>query len=276
MDKLSLAQRMKLYEEATNYTIAPRLPVIGRIDGKAFHTLTKRLKCDRPFDETFSRNMAQAALFLSTQIQGCMLCYTQSDEISFIMRSDQSRDAQPWFGNRIQKIVSVASSVVSAVFNKALKAEDPIAMFDCRIWYVPDMIEVENYFIWRQRDCVKNSITAAAHYEIAKALDDSGIPYGRNRTANMIDGKNQNERQELLCQKAHINWNDYPDHFKRGFVVYREDVEVTTEHGPIMRKKWIIKPAPNFPSEEGKKWLVNVLNPQQEKTDVNLNEAEPV
>jgi len=267
MNEQSLGQRMKSYEDATNYKIAQRLPIIGRIDGKAFHTLTKRLKCDKPFDERLSEIMAESTRFLSTQVQGCVLSYTQSDEISFVIRTDQNQDTQSWFGNRIQKVVSVATSIVSAMFNKLLEDEDPLAMFDCRVWYMPNLVEVQNYFVWRQRDCVKNSISSAACYEIAKATDSSGIQYGRKRTDHMLHKLNQNQRQELLFNKAKINWNNYPDKFKRGVVSFRKDEEIKTEHGLVTRKKWVVEAAPHFTSEDGRIWLTDTLNPPQEESD---------
>lgn len=268
MSRVSLGQRMKSYEEATNYVIAPRFPIVGRIDGKAFHTLTKRIKSEKPFDDRLSNMMAEAARFLSSQVQGCVLSYTQSDEISFAIRTDQSQDTQPWFGNRVQKIVSVATSAVAAVFNRQLQGEEPFAMFDCRIWTMPSMVEVQNYFVWRQRDCVKNSISSAAYYEIARASDPSGVQYGRKKTDRMLHKLNQDERQELLFSKAKINWNNYPDRFKRGIVVFRKEIEVETEHGPINRKRWTTEPAPHFTSESGRVWLTEVLNPpRQEDSD---------
>lgn len=267
MNRMTLGQRMKLYEEATNYTIAPRLPIVGRIDGKAFHTLTKRLKCSKPFDEKLSKMMSESSRFLSSQVQGCVLSYTQSDEISFVIRTDQSQDSQPWFGNRIQKIVSVATSAVSAVFNRYLEDADPFGMFDCRVWYLPSMVEVQNYLIWRQRDCVKNSISSAAYYEIARACED-GVAIGRKKTDKMLHKLNQNERQELLFQKANINWNDYDPKFKRGIVIFRKEVEVDTDHGKVNRKKWIVEAAPHFTSEDGRMWLADILNPpRQEDSD---------
>jgi len=265
MNKISLGQRMKLCEEATDFVIAPRFPIIGRIDGKAFHTLTRRLKCKKPFDERLSNIMAESAKFLSAQVQGCLLSYTQSDEISFIIRTDQNRDSQPWFGNRIQKMVSVATSAVTSMFNRFLVSGEPAALFDCRIWYMPNMIEVQNYFVWRQRDCVKNSITSAAHYEVARALDENGVPIGRKKTDQLLHKLNQDGRQEILFQKAKINWNDYPDKFKRGQVIFRKEVEVDTNYGPVLRNKWIVEPAPHFTNEEGKVWLSNILNPAHQE-----------
>ena len=46
---MKLGDRMKKYENAYKIRFTDRLPVIVRLDGKAFHTLTRH--CEKPFDE---------------------------------------------------------------------------------------------------------------------------------------------------------------------------------------------------------------------------------
>ena len=41
METSDLAKRMKRYEAVSKTTLVTRMPVILRIDGKAFHTLTR-------------------------------------------------------------------------------------------------------------------------------------------------------------------------------------------------------------------------------------------
>lgn len=48
MDASDLAKRMKRYEAVSKTTLVTRMPVILRIDGKAFHTLTRGFQ--KPFD----------------------------------------------------------------------------------------------------------------------------------------------------------------------------------------------------------------------------------
>lgn len=43
METSDLAKRMKRYEAVSKTTLVTRMPVILRIDGKAFHTLNKRI-----------------------------------------------------------------------------------------------------------------------------------------------------------------------------------------------------------------------------------------
>jgi len=259
MHKESLGDRMKRYEEVTDLRLMPRSVAILRMDGVAFHTLTKRLHLDKPYDAGFSNWMSQAALALASRVQGCMIGYTQSDEMTFIIRSDQSDDFSAWFDNRIQKIVSVSSGVVSSAFNKLLAAsgkigtgDDTIATFDGRLHSVPSLTEAANNLIWRQRDCTKNSISGAAYYEL-------GRKHGRKTARKMLDGLNQDQRQELLFAETGINWNDYIPEFKRGIAIFKRDVEIGTEHGPTIRRKWVIEAAPIFTSETGRAWLVEIL-----------------
>jgi tRNA(His) 5'-end guanylyltransferase len=271
MNRVPLGERMKKYEESTNFRIIPRTPVMIRIDGKKFSSLTKRLKLEKPFDRVFANWMAATAARVCGEIQGCVLAYTQSDEITFVIRTDQTDDTTPWFDNRIQKIVSIASSVAAVEFNcqmwntLGLLSGDDLeeanrlrAHFDCRVWPMPSMTEVVNNLIWRQRDCTKNSISSAAYYEVGKIV-------GRGTVRKMLHNLKQDERQELLFSKAGINWNDYPAEFKRGMVVYRVEVQVETENGVAIRKRWTNSPASIFTSERGREWLNGVLNPGREE-----------
>lgn len=260
MYKESLGSRMKRYEESTNFHIIPRVPIMIRIDGKSFSKLTKKLHLNKPYDENFSRWMSETAICIASEIQGCMLGYVQSDEMTFAIRSDQTNKTTPWFDNRIQKIISVAASISAAVFNNFIPLDEnnkkvTYAFFDCRVWPMPSIIEVFNNFIWRQIDCTKNSISSACYYEVSRML-------GRGTTRKLMYEKNQDEQQELLFSKANINWNNYSEGFKRGFVIFRESISIITENGEAERKRWVYKPAPIFTREEGKDWLFNILDPK--------------
>ena len=258
--KETLGDRMKRYEEVTNFRLMPRSTAILRMDGVAFHTLTKRLKLEKPYDRNFSGWMAAAAVSLAKYAQGIMLGYTQSDELTFVIRADQSEDSSPWFDYRIQKIASVSSGIVSSVFNRLLylhclskgSAESPIASFDSRLHQVPGLTEAVNNLIWRQRDCTKNAISGAAYYEIGKLR-------GKKTARAMLEGLHQDQRQDLLFTETGLNWNDYAPEFKRGIVIFKREVEVETEHGKALRRKWTAEAAPIFTSEEGRAWLCEVL-----------------
>lgn len=194
----------------------PGLPVMARLDGKAFHTFTRNMK--RPYEPRLSSLMVATTSYLVEQLHA-RIGYTQSDEISLFWYITDPKSELP-FGGRYQKLCSVLAGLASAYFNKNLgkflpEKENNVVCFDCRVWQVPSMLEIIDNFVWREDDATKNSISmAAATY------------YSHKELLN----KNSSEKQEMLWQKG-INWNNYPPFFKRGIYVQRrnEEKELTQE-----------------------------------------------
>jgi tRNA(His) guanylyltransferase len=249
----SLGNRMKTYEALSDISLMKRVPVVVRLDGKGFSHLTKRLKLEKPFDKWFVSAMSDTMVAVASKVQGCVIGYTQSDEISLVLINDQSLDAEPYFGNRVLKIASVTASMATARFNRLLANLDPDiddACFDSRVFAVPSKVEAMNALIWRQQDCVRNSILSAAYYGIGKKT-------GRKTAQKMMHGLDTSKLQELMFQEIGVNWSTaYPPELKRGLVAYRRKFEIETPNGKAMRQRWIIESAPVFQSDEGKEWLL--------------------
>lgn len=93
-----------------------RCPVIIRIDGKAFHTFTKGFK--RPFDNVLIKSMQETMKYLCKNIQGCVLGYHQSDEISLVLIDYQKLTSDAWFDYEVQKMCSITASMATIAFNK--------------------------------------------------------------------------------------------------------------------------------------------------------------
>lgn len=207
MDRDDLGNRMKERYESRSQTYLPRRTyTIIRLDGKAFHTFTHG--CSKPFDFDLMDVMDRTTIDLCESIQGVQFAYTQSDEISILLTDFENIHTEAYFNGNIQKICSISASIATASFNN-LKGHrfGKRALFDSRCFVISDPIEVSNYFIWRQQDAVRNSISMAA-----QAL------YSQKE----LNGKHSNEMQEMIFQKG-INFNDYPASAKRGrMVVYTE------------------------------------------------------
>lgn len=77
---------------------------VVRVDGHGFSRYTAGL--DKPFDARFAADMQAAALFLAEQVEGAVLAYVQSDEISVILAPAADR----WYGGQVQKIASVTAA----------------------------------------------------------------------------------------------------------------------------------------------------------------------
>ena len=205
----SLGDRMKRYEAVTDLTLTPRTPCVVRLDGKGFHQWTRRIHAKRPFDGTLHHLMVETMLALCQGIQGVVIGYTQSDEISLVLQDYFGLDTESAFGKRLQKLVSISASLATATFNRHAAGffpDAPLALFDARAFILPKE-EVCNYLIWRQQDAVRNSIRMAGYAHFShKSLD---------RVSN-------DALQERLWQEAGVNWNDYAIWEKRGICTIRD------------------------------------------------------
>lgn len=219
----ALGDRMKLYERTTRTYLYPHSYTIVRVDGRAFHSYL--LGAKKPFDAAFITDMQNVARAMCQHMQGVQFAYGQSDEISFLL-TDLEPESQPWFGGVVQKMASVAASMATIALATA-RGTQGRPQFDARVFNLPSAAEVANYFIWRERDAVRNSVSMAAQ---------AYFSHGR------LHGVNGNEMQEMLFQEHGINWNDYPDEQKRGWTVYRGLVD-----GQVVgRMGWWTDPAPHF------------------------------
>lgn len=209
---------MKNYENRFRYYLNRRIPTILRLDGRSFHTLTR--KCVKPFDFNLIGDMQGTMKFLCREIDGCVLGYTQSDEISLLLIDYKRHDTQGWFDYNLQKIVSLAASMATGYFN-SIRKYDRIAQFDCRAFQLADPDEVGNYFTWRVRDWNRNSVSM-----LAQSL------YSHKK----LHKKNVAEMQEMCFQKG-CNWADQPNVIKNGTFYLREDNKEVVEQWDY--RSWI-------------------------------------
>lgn len=253
-NKDSLGDRMKCYENVTRNYLTRRAPVIIRVDGKAFHSFTRGFK--KPFDGIFVKSMQETMKYLCENIQGCVLGYTQSDEITLVIIDYEKIESCAWFDNNIQKMASISASMATLAFNKYFSANvykyiedykkehqlifieednkyyntliDAIkkgAMFDSRVFTLPKE-EVVNCVIWRQQDATRNSINSVGR---------------ANFSHKQLQNKSCNDVQDMLMSEKGINWNDYTTTLKRGSCCIKMPQKINdgTKQESI-RNKWII------------------------------------
>jgi tRNA(His) guanylyltransferase len=191
----TLGDRMKRYENQYRNTLMHRMPAIIRVDGKAFHTFTRNM--DKPFDINMVCCMQATAKSLVKNIQNARLAYVQSDEISILLVDYNTYTSQQWFDGNINKIVSISAAMASTSFSLSIGRT---ALFDSRVFSITEN-EVNNYFIWRQQDAVRNSIQSTAQSIFSP---------------KELHGKSCNELQDMIFKKSGKNWNDLPANLKRG------------------------------------------------------------
>lgn len=238
--KDSLGDRMKgNYENRTRSFLPRRTYTIIRLDGKAFHTYTKRL--EKPFDNKLSEDLDAAVIEIMPEIQGSQFAYLQSDEISILLTDFAKNTTDAWFDGNVQKICSVSAGLMTAYFNYFRAGtiehnylysggkECNLAVFDSRVFTIPDPVEVYNYFIWRWKDCERNSISM-----VAQSLYSD----------KELHGKNGEQKQEMIFQKGQ-NWNDLPDYHKNGRFIYKKEVDGG-------RSEYIVEPCWKLTANPGK------------------------
>lgn len=232
-----LGVRMKtFYEQIPKTKLMRRCPVAIRIDGKAFHTFTRGFH--KPFDEVLIKSMQETMKYLCENIQGCVLGYTQSDEITLILVDYKKLTSSAWFDYEVQKICSIAASMATMAFNKFFRdnvgdylyenyddqyladyietlqnAVDNGAMFDARCFNIPKE-EVTNLIYWRQLDASRNSIQMVGQ---------------ANFSHKELQNKSCNDIQDMLMTQKGINWNDLPTYQKRGSCCVRNKIVIESD-----------------------------------------------
>jgi tRNA(His) 5'-end guanylyltransferase len=290
MDNSNLGTRMKTYYEQIPKTkLMRRTPVIIRIDGKAFHTFTRGFQ--KPFDEVLIESMQETTKYLCENIQGCVLGYTQSDEISLVLVDYQKLETSAWFDYEVQKMCSIAASMATLAFNRYFventknealvfteewleddefnpnyrnkklrelwlvhdKAVKKGAMFDARVFNIPKE-EVTNYIYWRQLDATRNSIQMVGQV---------------NFSHKELQNKSCNDIQDMLITQKGVNWNDLPTYQKRGSCIVKNClIEHSYESGLVVAKlrninekesAWIVdKDIPIFKGE-GREYIERLI-----------------
>ena len=263
-----LGNRMKNnYENIPKTKLMRRTPVAIRIDGKNFHSWTRGFK--KPFDDILIKSMQETMKYLCENIQGCVLGYTQSDEITLILQDYKTHETQAWFDYEIQKMCSVSAAMATMCFNKFFtdnykewvkkvipenklmdsanlldyknelilskvyyKSIDKGAMFDSRCFNIPKE-EVTNLLLWRQVDAARNSVQMV------------GRAYYSHKE---LDKKNTSQIQDMLIEKG-INWNDFPTHQKRGSCCIRD------ENG-----HWFVDEEIPMFKDEGRNYIDRLIN----------------
>ena len=229
----ALGTRMKEnYENISKTKLLRRTPVAIRIDGKAFHTFTRGFK--KPFDDILIQSMEETMLYLCKNIQGCVLGYHQSDEITLILTDYKRFNSDAWFDYEVQKLCSIAASMAtmrfaqvfnqkvydfvsdkaslgideektysSALYNAAING----AMFDARCFNIPRE-EVTNLIYWRQLDAMRNSVQMVGQ---------------ANFSHKQLDKKNQETIKKMLKEEKGIDWErDFATCYKRGTCCIRD------------------------------------------------------
>ena len=241
---LDIEVRMKeYYENIPKTKLMRRTPVIVRIDGRAFHTFTRKFK--EPFDDILIETMQETTKYLCENVQGCVMGYCQSDEITLVLTDYSELDTSAFFDYEVQKLCSVIASMTTKVFNKTLQKvvydkfvydttsakafTDAVlfgdftseygvdflvyskvcfrgAEFDTRCFNIPKE-EVTNCVFWRQLDASRNSAQMCGQYYFSQ---------------KQLNKKSKFDIIEMLKEKD-FDWGSLPAYKRHGSAVVKKD-----------------------------------------------------
>lgn len=225
-----LGIRIKEYESlTTGCKLMKGLGIIARLDGRSFHTFCRGLK--KPFCYELVETMQEVTKFLVEETHA-QLGYVQSDEISlcwldidkapfdgklFKLQSVLASLATSKFVNYITEKYIITDDFVNGDMDSLLvtsrlqdeynswkllyeKCQKIIPSFDCRVFQLPNEIELANTFVWREIDAVRNSVSMLAQ---------------ANFSHKELQGKDRKAMLTMLEEKG-IRWNELRSDLKQG------------------------------------------------------------
>lgn len=249
MSNLKLKDRIASYQEATDYKLLNKVPIIISINGRGFSKLTSLI--DKPYCQSFSECMFSTTLKLCNEIEGVLFAYQYNDEICLVVRNDQTNETLPWFDNKLQKLCSISSSISSVHFNNCVNSIKlnllGDAVFTSQVFVVPNIMEAINTMIYKQQHNFHIAIQSACFYEFLKKYNKSTID-------SMLNGLSIDDKISILYQECNVDFNNYPASFKRGIACYKTP-QITND---MLKNKWAINTdLPIFTKDQS--FLSNVM-----------------
>lgn len=210
-----IGDRMKIYERVLNSTkLIPGLPLYARIDGRHFSKFTKGFGYPYPeLKEKCGFELTNAMMVTAEELCrefNCSLVETHSDEIS-LGWTDVSK--APFEGEYFKLVSNIASYAGVVFFNKIQKLipdkiyKKEFPSFDCRVFQVPDLMELANLFVWRQNDCMRGCLNQYAQQFFSH---------------KELQGKSGKERYQMLLDAGHDYGKMVNSVFKYGFFCHKE------------------------------------------------------
>lgn len=236
-ENMSLKEKCYAYQQEVNYFLDSEKYILAHIDGRSFSKMIKN-KFKKPFDDVFINAMNETAIYLCKSVQGCIFAYTQSDEISLIIRKNDP-EGDVFFDGRMCKMQSIIASLATSRFTQVMMENllktvptcassenvidmcidavknSPLYQFDCKVWNVDSANDAMAWILFRNIDCVRNSKQQTAQ---------TYLPHKK------LMSLNTDEQISLLKQEKNVDWNDFDDGKKYGrFIKKTEKVFAMNE-----------------------------------------------
>lgn len=198
--------------------------MVVRIDGNNFHEFSKRHNFTKPNDLRALGLMNASARAVLNDFGAIFFAYGQSDEYSFVFRKDSTNCSR-----RSSKLLSLVVSLFTSnyVFKWSKFFPDQELLyppsFDSRIVIYPSEKNLRDYLSWRQVDCHINNLYNTTFWSLV-------LKGGMNNQKAMesLKGTLSGDKNEILFSQFQINYNEVPQVYRKGTVLYKRKVESVT------------------------------------------------
>ncbi|GAB0133951.1 transcriptional activator [Epichloe bromicola] len=200
-------------------SLLPNTWIVVRVDGRAFTKMCAKYGFEKPNDRRALDLMNAAAKAVVTDLPEAMIAYGVSDEYSFVFHKSYNL-----FERRASKLVSTIVSTFTANYVYSWPTcfpgtplSFPLPTFDGRAVCYPSLQNLRDYLSWRQVDCHINNLYNTTFWSLIQlgGLDNK-------EAEKILAGTLAAEKNEILFSKFHINYNNEPEIFKKGSVIFRD------------------------------------------------------
>ncbi|OTA64222.1 tRNAHis guanylyltransferase [Hypoxylon sp. EC38] len=208
---------VKQFEQVDN--LLPNTWIVVRIDGRGFTKLCAKYNFEKPNDRRALDLMNAAAKAVMSEIHDITIAYGVSDEYSFVFHKTCTL-----FERRSSKIVSTIVSTFTAYYIHLWSTyfpdtplSPPLPSFDGRAVCYPSVQNLRDYMSWRQVDCHINNLYNTTFWSLVQL---GGM--NAKDAEKFLSGTLAADKHEILFSKFKINYNNEPEIFKKGSIVYRD------------------------------------------------------
>ncbi|KAL8898054.1 MAG: hypothetical protein Q9207_006898 [Kuettlingeria erythrocarpa] len=213
---------VKLFEQ--HFNLLPNTYVVVRIDGRGFHHFEK------PNDRRALDLMNAAATALMKEIPEVSFAYGISDEFRY-RRPSSGVDGRELIFEKVSFSIVHAICLIGEkvstftayyihfwpTFFSDKPLSPPMPSFDGRVVQYPSFSNLRDYLSWRQVDCHINNLYNTTFW----ALVQKGV-MGTTEAEEVLKETVAADKNEILFSRFAINYNNEPEQFKKGSVVYRD------------------------------------------------------
>ncbi|PKS12798.1 hypothetical protein jhhlp_001009 [Lomentospora prolificans] len=184
--------------------LLPNTWIVVRIDGRGFTKLCAKYGFEKPNDKRALELMNAAARAVVTDLPDITIAYGVSDEYS--------------------KLVSTVVSTFTAnyihlwsTYFPNMPLSPPLPSFDGRAVCYPSVQNLRDYLSWRQVDCHINNLYNTVFWALIQLGN-----YDNKEAEKLLAGTLARDKNEILFSRFGINYNNEPEIYKKGSVVFRD------------------------------------------------------